>query len=674
MDDRPAAGRDCMTRQACQDLAAGMIGVCLLAAVRPAMLLAFHTKLGAGTGASQIAAAMANGLRVDLQTVALWLILPFLSGAVLGFLGKPALADRLRRLVLGLYIACTLALSVISWGYFREYDDQFNHFVLLTVHDDLGATLRTVWKAYPIVWIAAGLAVLGWLLARSAFLILPRLASGCRRMVPGRLAGAVPVLGLAALVLAARGSLGSRPIQRKDLAVTADPFLNKMVTNPYRALFYAIRDYRQVADEGGLLTFLPDGDLRGAAARIGLGDRPGNLDTALERTAPGAATPPRHVFLVLLESYSAWPLRERYRPLGITKETARLGDRGVLLIDFLAAGDGTMNSVAPLMTGLPNCGIPINYQPESRRPYPSGAAAIFRRLGYRTRFFYGGYLSWERIGDFARDQGFDEVWGGGNMGDWASGNEWGVNDRELYDFVLRTVRDDRPSFNIVLTVSNHPPYDIDPWEEGFPLRELPAAAAALGDGSFSLKEMGHFWYGDRQFGRFVDGVERILPGVLVAATADHYGRRFLTSRPGVVDQSTVPLLLYSPSFPVAGRAVRPWGSHLDILPTLVGLSAPAGFRYAAFGTSLLDANPRGISFGSGHAVGDGFVADLWKRRSWEALPDGGPPAPPDLEALRHRDNDLKALSWWRVRHGPDLASAAAIRYTQPGSQTTRRRP
>jgi phosphoglycerol transferase MdoB-like AlkP superfamily enzyme len=399
-----------------------------------------------------------------------------------------------------------------------------------------------------------------------------------------------------------------------------------------------------------------------------------DLDAALERFARGAASPPRHIFLVILESYSAWPLQPRYRPLGITGEMSRLGSRGVLLTDFLPAGDGTMVSVAPLMTGLPNCGIPINYQPESRRPYPTGAASIFSRLGYRTRFFYGGYLSWERIGDFARDQGFDEVWGGGNMGTWVTGNEWGVNDRELYDFVLATIRDDRPSFNIILTVSNHPPYDIDPWQEGFPLRELPPDAAALGDGSFTLKEMGHFWYGDRQFGGFVDRLEKKLPGVLVAATSDHYGRRFITSRPGLVDQSTVPLLLYGPDLPLPASTGRSWGSHLDILPTLVELTAPAAFVYPAFGASLLDPAPGAVSFGSGHAVGNGFVADLWGRRTWEASPAGPPAETPDLESLRRIDNDLKGLSWWRVRHGPDLASPAAMRYHAAGKPTARRRP
>jgi CTP synthase len=35
----------------------------------------------------------------------------------------------------------------------------------------------------------------------------------------------------------------------------------------------------------------------------------------------------------------------------------------------------------------------------------------FKRLGYRTRLFYGGYLSWQRFGIFARDQGADEVYG-----------------------------------------------------------------------------------------------------------------------------------------------------------------------------------------------------------------------------------------------------------------------
>ena len=48
-----------------------------------------------------------------------------------------------------------------------------------------------------------------------------------------------------------------------------------------------------------------------------------------------------------------------------------------------------------------------------------------------------------------------------------------MSDEQLFDFVLRTVKDETPSFNVILTASNHPPFDLDVWAKGFPLRAMP---------------------------------------------------------------------------------------------------------------------------------------------------------------------------------------------------------
>jgi len=46
---------------------------------------------------------------------------------------------------------------------------------------------------------------------------------------------------------------------------------------------------------------------------------------------------------------------------------------------------------------LPEAGAVVNYQRGSRQPFPTSITAIFKRLGYRTRMFYAGYLSWQRL-------------------------------------------------------------------------------------------------------------------------------------------------------------------------------------------------------------------------------------------------------------------------------------
>jgi hypothetical protein len=643
-----------------RDVALWVVCVATLAAVRLLLIAASRSRLGPRADLAQVATAIANGFRFDAQIATLWVCIPLALGVMCAFTDLSGAARRLRTAVAFAFLTLTAMLAVIAWGLVREFGEQFNHFVLAAVYDDFGAIVSTVEKQYPFLWPLPAAALCGVLLSLAAKRVL-----SCE-LVPEPALERLPrpaKLGLTFLLVLAlaagiRGSLGRRPLQQNDVAVTGDALLNALILNPYKALDYAVESQRELADPSGIRRLLPDGDIRAAVARLAPACVPTHdMDRCLQRTARGAPTRPRHVFLIVMESYSTWPMLPPYSALGITHEMERLGREGLLFWRFLPAGIGTADSLGPLVSGLAAPGIPINYQLSSRRPYPTGVATIFRRLGYRTRFFYAGYLSWQRTGDFARDQGFDEVFGGGDAGSWSEGNEWGVTDERLFSFVLENVRDDRASFNMVLTVSNHPPFDVDVGARGFPLREMPSSLLGLWDRAYTLRQIGHFWYADGCLGRLADAVEDKLPGVLLAVTGDHTAHRFLNGRPGLVERALVPFLLHGPQV-LAGRTVPPraFGSQLDLAPTLVELSAPTGFVYTALGRDLLSPSAPPAAFGAGMAIGPDFVADLGDPPRWEPLPGGPPPAAaPDLLALKRGSDDLRAVSWWRVVNGPGLA-------------------
>lgn len=646
--------------QTARNLTFWLIGVALLAAFRLVMIFAFRERMGPGSGAGQIVAALVNGLRFDGQVVFYWGIVPFLFSSASGVARAEQWSETARRVFLFLFLASSIPLCAVTIAYFREFDDQFNHFLLGVIYDDFTAVLITIWKEYPVVLIVLVIPLAVFTLYRLSLRTIAavRLPESAVARLPGGVRILLIVLLLLFLTIVSRGSFGRRPLQTKDIAITADPFLNKIVLNPFRALYGSVQDYRVMTSPGGIHVLLPDGDIRKAVRNV-LG-RPfhgDELSPLLVRRAPGADNAPRHLFLVLMESYSAWPLFPPYRSLGMAREMERLGRTGLLATHFLSGGTGTMTSLAPLLAGLADPVVKINYQPSSRKPYPTSIAPIFRKLGYRTRFFYGGHLSWERIGDFARGQGFDEVHGGGMMEGRGKGNEWGVEDKTLFDYVLRTVGDDSPSFNVVLSGSNHPPYDVDPFSEGFPLREIPGDLTGIWDGSISVREIGHFWYSDRCLGRFVDAAETALPKALFAVTSDHCGRRFLHGRPTLAERSMVPFLLHgSQALGIGSLPVLRFGSHLDIPATLVELAAPAGFRYNALGRNLLAPGEPDAAFGSGFAVGRDFVAAFGARPIREPLDGNVPPAggEPDLPALLRRSDDVRAISWWMVMKGDRL--------------------
>ena len=318
-----------------------------------------------------------------------------------------------------------------------------------------------------------------------------------------------------------------------------------------------------------------------------------------------------------------------------------------------------MKSLAAIITGLPDAGVFTNYQPTGRRPFPTAIAPIFKRLGYKTRFFYGGNLSWERMGEFCEAQGFEEIHGASHITKWGSksSSNWGVKDEYLFRYVAETVTPGQRSFTMIMTTSYHPPFDIDVEEAGFPLREMPAEFKPLYDGKTPMRVYGHYWYADKCLGEFVQTVEKKLNHAVMAITGDHASRRYLNERPSLYERRGVPLVLHGPDLlknisPPASMA----GSHLDIAPTLVELAAPAGFRYHSMGGNLLDPQRVQLGFGGrGTVVGPKFIFEAERPAAVFPLP-GASIAGDLIDTSKLKDGYMAfhGLGWWRIMKGAEF--------------------
>jgi len=662
-DKRSERGWSRFGEQIQKDLKLWLLCVFSLEMFRAILITIFRRHMTEETGASDVLIALLNGLRYDARVGAV-VVLPtmLLSFSCLAW-NLTALANRLRTSLGVGFVALTIVVGRVDIGYFREYHNQFDHFVLGLLFDDMGAVMQTVGKQYSFVWLfVAGLLVIapvGYLAWR--WLRLPLLQA--RQFSHGTRSTARRILFvfivLVVLFVAVRGSVGERPVQMRDAAISRDPFLNKVMFDPYTAFSYAWDSYRRLTSRHGLEEYLPDGDVAAAARVIAQVDQPlGDLDDALLHVARGPkGVPPRHIFVVLIESFDSWPMLERFSSLGLAGRTKAMGRNGIWVKSFLPASAGTMKSFAAVVAGLGDTGIMTNYQASARKPYPSSLPETFERLGYRSRMFYSGYDSWQRIGAFSKEQGFDEVHCGASIGDWMEGNEWGVNDEDLYRFILETVDDESPSFNLILTTTNHPPYDIDVYGRGFPLREIPPGLAEeFEDGNTELLMLGHHWYSDRAVGQFADGLMEKLPRSLIAITGDHWSRRFPAARPGLYDASSVPLVLYGPEVlegvEVPGKLA---GSHLDIAPTLVELIAPAGFRYFSVGRDILDPSTPALGFGRHRIIGPDFILGAKSGEGLESIPEEDPPADtPDTRSLLRYHRSIQGVSWFRINRGAEF--------------------
>jgi phosphoglycerol transferase MdoB-like AlkP superfamily enzyme len=629
---------------------------------RLAFIFLFRYQINDASTSMDILAAILNGMRYDSVIATYYILIPFVFSIACLFANWEATGNRIRNVFGAVFIFLSTFLCFVTLGYFKEFDDQFNHFLFGLIYDDFRATILTIWKEYNIIPNFIGISLVTLLclgimrhLTKKPFLSCESIAKYMPTL-PYRIFSLLIILSFFAVGI--RGSFGSRPVQLKDAAVTGDEFLNKTVLNPYTVLIHAIEQQLKILRSQGLKVFLPNEDVTKAAQYVSsINETYDNLDRYMIRYAKGPKhKPPRHIFLIVGEGYSAWPLWKKYESLGLAESVKKLAKNGLYVESFLPSARGTMSSLAVLVTGLPNAGVMTNYQKTSMTAYPSSIAAIFKQLGYKTRLFYGGLLSWQRIGDFCRAQGFADVYGGAHMGNWASSNEWGVDDENLFEFILNTVEDEQPSFNLVLTTSFHPPFDIDVRSKGFQLNEIPDGLKPFCISNVNFNVLGHFWYADRCIGDFAKKTEAKLKFPLVVVTADHAGRRRISKRPGLFEKFAVPLVFYGKD--VLDGISLPQGvagSHLDIGPTLIELTAPEGFRYHALGKDLLDPEQRFVGIARNLVIGPDFILDLHKAPKLYPLPDRElPHTPPNLAELKRLHDTIHGIAWWRITSGPEL--------------------
>lgn len=359
-----------------------------------------------------------------------------------------------------------------------------------------------------------------------------------------------------------------------------------------------------------------------------------------------------------MESYDSWPLMDKYSGFKVAENLKRLATNGTFFPDFLPAYNATGYAYETVVTGIPNFGITISPLAQHDTPFVTSIFEQFKRLGYQTNMFYGGYASWEDIGNFTSYQGCDNIYTGADIEDDEMGpGDWGIKDESLFNKVLRTVDPNKYTFNVILTVSNHPPYSVDIYERGFPYKneaDLPAEVRDYFKNGMSIWELGHVWYGDWAIGQFMDQAEIKFKNGLYAFTGDHYGRKFINASPNLYERSSVPFIIYGDGVPK--QKLRTPGGHADILPTLIEMVAPKGFEYYSFGHSMFDAD-KTFGVGCGKLVDSLSMYEYNQNKVWKINLDTFQEGELKIENFDWNDdyNKFMRLAWHYVARGDSLA-------------------
>lgn len=612
------------------------------------------------SGAAAIATAMFAGLRLSLKTAGAVTLLSFLFVTIGGVNSR-------WRLVIGILASLIFStLFMLRFPYYKAFQSTFGLEIVQGFYDDKWSIIVMLFQEYGIIWrlFVALLLTLVCIAVFSRLLLiktipLPELESTAK--FAGFSAGLGVVIFLFGLFVRFGGSFTySGGINWENAGVTNDVFLNECILDDGQAL-YRTRSMALRMEAGEISGVDQSKILESAQIIAGnseLNER--NLAPYLERKAAGERIPkPKHIFIIVGETFMQWPLLGKYDELMVAEGIKSLiaEENCYYSRNFMPNGDFTSTAITGIVTGLPDVNIRVNYQGRTyEKLYITSMAPLFRELGYKVDFWYGGMPSWDSMAKMALAQGFDNFYGYPDF-DAPQQTTWGTKDEYLFNALLEHLAEEPPTIHLILTTTNHPPYNLDLAAEGYDINTVTEALKKLqnvADVNQLAIELGHYWYADEVLTNFIRETSSRYPESLFVVTGDHAIRCDPSTHPTIFEHQSVPFVMYGAGIKKDLLPPDAVGDHISIIPTLIELIAPEGFAYYSVAPSLFDSN--GVGFNNTAFV-TSKVAGQIDTEVIELLPHVPSNELNDVNLAEEREHAkeiigaMRTVGWWIVSKG-----------------------
>ena len=646
-----------------RDLRIFLFMLLLLEIYRAVFIVTMQDYMSAETTQAQIWTALWAGLRLSLKTAGIVTAFSFVFVTLLG------LNVRLR-LAIGIFASLIFStLFMARFPYYRAFNSTFGIEVIRGMNDDLTSIIVTVAQEYGLFWrfpVALILTVICIAILSRLMMIktfpLPEFKTNIQKISFGAGIGIIAVMF--GIFCRFGGSLTyANGLNWENAGITSDHFLNEAILDDGQAFYRVYTIHKWMANGG--VSNVDEKNILACAEFIS--QRKGlvadNLAPFLERTAKGEKIPkPQHIFIIMGETWMQWPMLGKYADLHVADGIKSLiaEQNCYYSRNFMPNGDFTSVALTGMITGLPDLNTSINYQIRSYEEiYTSAMAPPLKELGYKVDFWYGGSEGWDQIPKLALAQGFDNFYGFSALNAKRQ-TVWGAKDEDLFNAIEKHLADEPPTVHLIMTTSNHPPYNLNLAEEGFDFNATLAEVEKLPnveDARQLTTELGHYWYMDKKTTNFVRSVIGKYPGSLFIITGDHAVRTDPSTHPTIFEHQSVPFVIFGAG--VTKNILPPdvVGGHISIVPTIIELIAPKDYIYYSIAPSLFD------SFGAAFNR-DAFVtqntAGLIDEDVVELLPHV--PAAElnkvnlsaEKDAAKKVVEAIRTVGWWILRNGIGL--------------------
>lgn len=628
----------------------------LLCIYRIIFIGGMHEYIAVDSDFSLIFTAIYSGAKLSLQTAGVLTLCMLISLVAEGF------SKRLRwfRQVCSFCVLfITTLLFIARFPFYQQFHSGFNQMIFTAMHEDVYALFISLIEEFhlplKLCIVVLLVCVLNYIFNKFidkkwGFFKWSKLKSKYRLIIL-----LIGVYLLVTLSLYGGGWSWKSGVNWENAGITNDTFLNESILDDYQSIYRAYANQMRMEACNGL-SFSAQ-NVRDLAKFLTNKDGGNDLSIYLAKEATGAKIEkPKHIFVIVSESYANWPLLDKYSNLHIADNMKKIiaEDDTIYTSHMLPSGSSTVGALMTMVTGMANSNLYLTTMPEAlANPYITATAPQMKNLGYETSFWYAGPATWENIQEFTLAQGFDNFYSRGNIDPNATGSVWGADDEYLYDAIFKQIDDNKMTFSVILNTSNHSPFNIDLEKEGFDASKVIEGLPDKEKNNQELiKELGHFWYADKMASDFINKVKAKYPDSLFIFVGDHADRYNIDKVPTMYERYSVPLIITGKGIQKDLLPEDMAGSQIDIMPTVIDLIAPEGFTYYSVGKSLSE-NKLGQSYAfwiTADAIGN--TDDLVEKPQYfnrEVLPD--------RTVLENYINGVRAISWWLGKYGTIIDEA-----------------
>ena len=509
------------------------------------------------------------GLLYDVSINCTMYAVVFLICILSNFLSKvPAFILILQKLLLSLIITIQLLLEISTPSFIIEYGVRPNHIYVeyLIYPKEVLSTLVNGHLFESLFCI---------LICITAFILFYKLASKLYRdytSIKVKKSLLCLVLAIVLIPYGIRGTITNhKPLNPSNSSFCTSPLGNTIPVNSTFNVFYALR---HISDSdiksSSIIAFDNTVNVLNNYDKFSKVTKPETIDNScpINQVITPKISPSqkRNVVIIVEESFGARYVQSLSGD-PIAPELEKLKNEGWWFERLYATGHRSVRGLEAITASYPPSPLASQVKLEHREELTT-ISSIYKRLGYKTSFIYGGESHFDSMRSYFLNNGVEEIIEQKDYKDPEFVASWGVSDEDLFkkanEKFVKLSNNNQPFCSVVFSSSFHDPFDIPQGKvniDGVKTDDPRRLTAAK--------------YADYALGKFFEQAKKedYYKNTVFLVIADHDSRvRGIGAFP--LTNYSIPALIISPD--ITPRVDKRIVSQIDMLPTLLSLTGVSG--------------------------------------------------------------------------------------------------